>query len=128
MPDFRLEFPEALTKKVYIQLTAKLFAGIRYQVYCAIRQLVRTQPDPRKYITKNQMKDILQSLDTAEIRRNCFELFALPADTTERDLIKAYYTYMSDAALVKEVSQLKQSHERYMVGIMTCDVFPGLDK
>jgi chitinase len=74
------------------------------------------------------MKDILQGLDTAKIRQECFVLFGLPANLTDQDLKKAYYTYMSDPNLVKEVTQLKQSHERYMVGIMTCDVFPGLDK
>lgn len=70
---------------------------MRHKVYAAIRQLVRSRED--KYITKNEMKDILGSLDTREIRASVFALFGVTG-CTEFDLIKAYYTFMIDQKLV----------------------------
>ena len=36
--------------------------------------------------------------------------------------------YMNDQKLVQEIRTIKQSHERFMTAILSCDVFPGLDK
>jgi hypothetical protein len=72
------------------------------------------------------MKDILSGLDTRQLRQDVFKLYDLMIE--ERDLIKAYYTYMNDQKLVQEIRTIKQSHERFMTAILSCDVFPGLDK
>ena len=72
------------------------------------------------------MKDILSGLDTRQLRQDVFKLYDLIIE--ERDLIKAYYTYMNDQKLVQEIRTIKQSHERFMTAILSCDVFPGLDK
>lgn len=70
-PDFQLKFPQQLTKKVYQQVTNKIFAVIRHLVYYQVRHIVRNRKNPQsqdKYITKNEMKDILSALDTVKIR------------------------------------------------------------
>lgn len=72
------------------------------------------------------MKDLLANLDVMAIRVAVFELYGLKYD--ERALLKAYYTYMVDQKLVQVVRQIKQSHERFMTAILSCDVFPGLEK
>ena len=51
-PDFKLEFPERLTKKIYLKVVAKIFAVVRHQIYIGVRKLVRTRD--RAYITKNE--------------------------------------------------------------------------
>jgi hypothetical protein len=47
------------------------------------------------------MKDILAGLDTRQLRLDVFKLYNLMIE--ERDLIKAYYTYMNDQKLVQEI-------------------------
>lgn len=47
-----------------------------------------------KYITKNEMKEILGSLDVRKIREDVFDLYSLKIEN--QDLIKAFYTYMID--------------------------------
>ena len=35
---------------------------------------------------------------------------------------------MGERAFYEGIRLVKQSHERYMTAILSCDVFPGLDK
>ena len=72
------------------------------------------------------MKDILASLDIMKIRSDVFDLYGIKYD--ERALLKAYYTFMVDQQLIQIVRQIKQSHERFTTAILSCDVFPGLEK
>ena len=60
-PDFKLEFPERLTKKTYLNVIAKIFSVVRFKIYKEIRSLVRSRE--QKYITKNETRAILESLD-----------------------------------------------------------------
>ncbi len=60
-PDFELSFPQSLTKEVYLKILKKVFAGIRHHLYKEIRAIVR--PREEKYLTKNEMKEILHNLD-----------------------------------------------------------------
>jgi hypothetical protein len=60
-PDFKLEFPEKLSKKTYLNVVAKIFAVVRFKVYKEIRILVRNRD--KRYVTKNETKAILESLD-----------------------------------------------------------------
>ena len=49
------------------------------------------------YITKNEVRKILEEINTAEIRQDVFRLYGFKEDEYEqRVLLKAYYTYMSD--------------------------------
>lgn len=65
-----------LTKKVYVSVTNKIFAVIRHLVYCQIRTIIRSRKNSTdRYITKNEMKDVLASLDTVKMRQDVFALF-----------------------------------------------------
>jgi hypothetical protein len=43
IPDFGLEFPSTLTKDTYLKMLKKIFAAIRYKIYCQIRAIVRNR-------------------------------------------------------------------------------------
>ena len=118
-----------MTKKVYVQITQKIFAVIRYQIYTQIRTIIRSRPagTTDKYITKNELKDILGSLDTLKVRRDVFNLYGLK-NFKEGDLINAYTAFLIDDKLQPTIRNIKKSHERFLQGILACDVFPGLDK
>jgi len=126
-PDFKLEFPERLTKKVYLSVVAKIFAVIRHKIYCAIRALVRQRE--KAYITKNETQTILEGLDIKKIRQDVFRLYGFADyEYEERVLMKSYYTYISDTKFVEKKRRLTDAHEKYVTAILICDVFPGLDK
>ncbi|CDW76168.1 UNKNOWN [Stylonychia lemnae] len=128
-PNFNLEFPSTLTKEVYMKILKKVFATIRHRVYKQIRDIVRPRPD--KYITKNELKDILHNLDFQNIRARVYTMYGLPEPTprqpSHRILQKAHYTYMIDKEFMQEIRETKQAHERFMTQILASDVFPGLD-
>ena len=126
-PDFKLEFPERLTKKTYLNVVAKIFAVVRFQVYKEIRNLVRNRE--KRYVTKNETKAILESLNILQIRMDVFRLYGFADYEYEsRALKKAYYTYMSDSKFAAKKQKIAESHEKYMTAILICDVFPGLEK
>ena len=54
----------------------------------------RSGASTEKYITKNEMKDLLANLDVKAIRVAVFDLYGLKYD--ERALKKAYYSFMVD--------------------------------
>jgi hypothetical protein len=83
-----------------LNVLQKIFAAIRHLIYKEIRQIVRhrSSSSTEKYITKNEMKDLLSKLDVRSIRVAVFELYNLKYD--ERALMKAYYTFMVDQKLV----------------------------
>lgn len=129
-PDFELEYPETLTKEVYLSILKKVFATIRYRIYKQIRDIIR--PREQKYLTKNELKDILHNLNVQEIRAKAFQLYGLPEPSprfpSHRTLQKAHYTYMIDKDFMNTIRQVKQSHERFMTAILACDVYPALEK
>ena len=128
-PNFELQFPDTLTKEVYLLMLKKIFAAIRHVIYKQIRELVRGRPE--KYITKNEMKDILMNMDVQTIRAKVFQLYGLPEPSprqpSHRILQKAHYTFMIDKDFMQSVKDAKQSHERFMTAILASDVFPYLD-
>ena len=71
-----MEFPSSLTKEVYIKILKKIFAAIRHTVYKEIRGIVRSRDE--KYLTKNEMKDILHNMDVQSVRAKVFQLYGLP--------------------------------------------------
>ena len=54
----------------------------------------RSGNSTEKYITKNEMRDLLANLDVKAIRVAVFDLYGLKYD--ERALMKAYYSFMVD--------------------------------
>jgi hypothetical protein len=54
----------------------KIFAAIRHVIYKEIRVIVRSRSE--KYITKNEMKDILMNMDVQAIRGKVFSMHGLP--------------------------------------------------
>lgn len=86
---------------------------MRHLLYRDIRKILRTrQTDEsnqailggsKHYLTKNEVRRILESIDVAGIRRSTFELYGIfePHEDEQRSLIKAYFTYMSDREFVK---------------------------
>lgn len=51
-------------------MLGKMFAAIRHMIYKEIRAIVRSRAD--HYITKNEMKEILNNLDVQTIRAKVF--------------------------------------------------------
>jgi hypothetical protein len=103
-PDFELKFPTQMTKKLYVIIVKKIFAVLRFQIYKAIRAIVRGRQGSA-YLTKNEVRDVLGSLDMREIRTQVFKLYSLEYD--ERSMVKAYYTFMSDRSFSEQVRQAK---------------------
>ena len=59
---------------------------------------------PKFYITKNEVRKILEEIDTAEVRQNVFSLYGFKeSEYEQRILLKAYYTYMSDRIFVEQI-------------------------
>jgi hypothetical protein len=112
-----------------LKILKKIFAAIRHVIYKEIRGIVRNRPE--KYITKNEMKDILHNMDVQTIRTKVFQMYGLPQPSpknpSHKILQKAHYTFMIDKEFMQEVRQVKQSHEHYMTAILASDVFPMLD-
>ena len=76
-PSWDLEFSPRLTKKVYVLVVKKIFSVFRYLLYKEIRKIQRerrnteqnTNPNqPRFYITKNEVRKILENINTSQIR------------------------------------------------------------
>ena len=128
-PDFELEFPPTLTKEVYLKMLNKIFAAVRHILYKEIRAIVRSRKD--HYLTKNEMKDILNSMDVQTLRAKVFNLYGMPEPSprhpSHRILQKAHYTFMIDKDFMNQVRESKQAHERYMTAILASDVFPNLE-
>ena len=111
-PDFELIFPAQLTKRTYVLVVKKIFAVMRHLLYREIRKIQRARGSKtalsssavsgtsNHYLTKNELRKILEELDIATIRRQVFNLYGVQlADNLgeeQRTLLKAYYTYMSD--------------------------------
>ena len=87
-------------------------------------------------MTKNETRDILHSLDVQWVREQVFQLLYLaPAGRSTADvpvseqlLLQVYFAFIGDAQFVDDIRQAKQSHERFMLAILTCEVFPKLEK
>lgn len=75
-----------------------MFACTRHRIYAEIRKIVRERE--QKYITKNEMRDILNRIDFQTIRAKVFKLYGLPEPTprtpSHKTIQKAHYTFMID--------------------------------
>ena len=74
-------------------------------MYKKIREIIRSRKGSA-YLTKNETKDLLGSLDIESIRNRVFKLYGLKVEGSDQDvvnqraLVKAYYSYMSDKSFV----------------------------
>ena len=102
---------------------------MRHLTYKEIRMLVRTRKDNKSnhYVTKNEVKSILQDLDMRHVRSEVFLLYGFE-EYNERHLVKSFYTYIGDKTFTEQVKQIKRVHEKFLQAILCCDVFPGLDR
>lgn len=74
-PDFQLEFPQEITKRVYVLVVKKIFAVLRHVMYKEIRKLIRARGNQTalnqssasgasgSYLTKNELRRILEEID-----------------------------------------------------------------
>ena len=107
---------------------------MRHLLYKEVRAIVRSRAASpglaasavsgtgNNYLTKNELRRILEELDIGAIRQQVFGLYGLdltgPGDSEQRILLKAYYTYMSDRHFEEQVRQAKQAHERFTTAII----------
>lgn len=74
---------------------------MRWELYQKIKEVTakRSTLEDEYYITKNEMKNIMNTLDMYQIRMKVFELFNIPVaqpyiDPPHEILMRAHYTYI----------------------------------
>ena len=114
-PSFNLQFDPRLTKKTYLLIIKKVFAIMRHLLYKNVRQVIRNRGSKTAlsttnseyqtpYLTKNEVRKILEEMDIQQIRQQVFQLYGLSElQLEERLLYKAYISYMSDRHFVEQV-------------------------
>ena len=90
---------------------------MRWELYLQIKQ--RTKDRKEHYLTKNEMKNIMNTLDLYKIRQQVFDLFEIPVPHPDYDppheiLKRAHHTYIIDTDFDCKIRDLKQSHEDFL--------------
>ena len=90
-----------------------------------IKQVVKDRPQDEDsyYITKNEMKSIMNALDLWKIRQQVFDLYEIPVPKLEIDppheiLMRAHYSYIADTEFDQKIRRLKQDHEKYIATLL----------
>ena len=98
---------------------------MRWELYLKIKYIVKDRPQDEDsyYITKNEMKSIMNGLDLWKIRQQVFQLYNVPVPNPEIDppheiLMRAHYTYIIDVDFDKKIRKLKQDHELYITTLL----------
>lgn len=119
-PDFQLPFPrEKLSreniKKVYVQI----FEATKWEMYKRIRIMTRDRDisEDKYYITRNEYKNMMNTIDLYGIRMKVFRDNGIPVDQPLIDppheiLMRAHYTYIFDSQFDKDIEELKTTHQR----------------
>ena len=117
-PDFALQFSDKLTKNLYVKIVKKIFAVMRHLLYKEIRKVLRARTNKtalsaqisvsgtnKNYLTKNELRKILEEIDIGGIRKQVFALYGLEdeKESEQRTLLKAYYTFMSNRTFEEQV-------------------------
>lgn len=81
-PDFQLKFSLQLTKRTYVLIIKKIFAVLRHMLYKEIRKILRSRSNKTalsasvnvsgtnaNYLTKNELRRILEEIDVGGIRQ-----------------------------------------------------------
>ena len=121
-PDFKLPFPRHILDKQKVKLIfQKIFEVMRWELYLRIKKVTRdrSKQEDEYYVTKNEMKNIMNSLDLWQIRAEVFKLYQVPVpqpllDPPHEILMRAHYTYMADDNFDQQIRKLKQDHEKYI--------------
>ena len=86
-----------LTKRVYILVVKKVFAVMRHHLYKEVRQILRSRVNDKtvsslqasgtsnNYLTKNELRRILEEIDIGSIRQNVFSLYGLETHAGESE-------------------------------------------
>ena len=76
---------------------------MRWELYLKIKTATRDRPrsDDEYYVTKNEMKGIMNALDLWKIRTEVFKLYQIPLpkpmiDPPHEILMRAHFTYIAD--------------------------------
>ena len=90
---------------------------MKWHLYQEIKKVTAGRVD--YYLTKNEMKQIMNRLDSNQIRLDVFKLYSIPVqqpllDPPHEILKRAHYTYISDKEFDQNVRNLKQAHEAYI--------------
>lgn len=96
---------------------------MRHLLYKEIRTIIRRRATAsnlnssavsgtsNNYLTKNELRRILEEIDIGGVRQQVFELYGLTSskegcgleNDEQRTLLKAYYSYMSDRGFEEQV-------------------------
>ena len=114
-PSFDLPFPrEILSKEKVFIVFQKIFEVMRWELYLKIKEVVKDRPSDEHsyYITKNEMKSIMNALDLWKIREEVFDLYSIPVPKPEIDppheiLMRAHYSYIYDSEFDQNIRKLK---------------------
>lgn len=77
-----------MTKKIYVKIVKKIFAVMRHLIYKEMRGIIRSRPitkDKPAYVTKNETREILHSLDVQQIRENVYSLLLNPKQSSQNN-------------------------------------------
>ena len=98
---------------------------MRWELYIRIKQVVKDRPQDEEsyYITKNEMKSIMNALDLWKIRQQVFDLYGIPVPKPEIDppheiLMRAHYSFIADTEFDQKIRRLKQDHEKYIATLL----------
>ena len=98
---------------------------MRWELYIRLKKMTRdrSRKEEEYYVTKNEMKNIMNSLDLWQIRYEVFKLYQIPVpqpllDPPHEILMRAHYTYMADEHFDQGIRLLKEEHEKYIAVLL----------
>ena len=94
---------------------------MRYELYGQIKLMVSGRSE--YYITRNEMKWIMNKLDLWRIRSDVFAIYNIPLSRPDIDpphevLMRAHYTYMIDTKFDQRIRMMKDNHEKYITTLL----------
>ena len=91
---------------------------MRWELYCQIKKKTqhRNTAIDEYYMTKNELRCIMNQLDLFNLREQVFKLYRVSVpkpniDPPHEILMRAHYTYMEDPIFEKDIQQLRKDHE-----------------
>ena len=77
LPNFNLNFPRELTKEKVITIFEKIFEVMKWELYVKIKHITRDREKSvdNYYLTRNELKSVVNSLDVFQIRLDVFKLY-----------------------------------------------------
>lgn len=94
---------------------------MRWELYAKIKKITRDRQKSvdNYYLTRNELKSVINSLDVYQLRLDVFKLYQIPVENPILDppheiLMRAHYTYIFDTEFDKKIQNLKEKHEKYV--------------